>query len=132
VLFGGGYVPKKFTKVEVQKALTDDTLWREDQDVVDRLWQNGILTKEEIGGTVYLSFNLDPLAEYLGALYHVDRLKDDEEAWKEWLDHLRNVPGYADGIHGFLVALDQCIATYKESLGIPDVELWRKGLEAAA
>ena len=52
--------------------------------------------------------------------------------WKEWLDHLRNVPGYADGIHGFLVALDQCIATYKESLGIPDVELWRKGLEAAA
>lgn len=74
----------------------------------------------------------DPLAEYLGALYHVDRLKNDEKAWKEWLDHLRKVPGYADSIHGFLVALDQCIATYKKPLGIHDISIWPKGLEAAA
>jgi hypothetical protein len=55
-----------------------------------------------------LRFRLDPLAEYLAALYVVERNEADKERWQAFLESVDRIPGSPGKIRGFLVAVRDC------------------------
>ncbi|NEQ39595.1 MAG: NACHT domain-containing protein [Okeania sp. SIO3I5] len=61
-----------------------------------------------------IRFALDPLAEYLAALYLVEENKDDEEKWREFLATAESKPAKEE-IKSFLLAVrDSCLAKGSE------------------
>jgi len=64
---------------------------------------------ETVGaGRDWLKMTLDPLAEYLAALYLVDLYGDDHLAWQGFFDKVDAEPGAPVSIKGFLLALQDC------------------------
>ena len=55
-----------------------------------------------------IQFNLDPLAEYLAALYFVECTGDDEKAWQTFLEEAKAKPDAPGAIRGFLLAVRDC------------------------
>ena len=92
-------------------------------DIIARLLSNSVLEERNSGGTPFLRFVFDPLAEYLSALYLMDDLSSNATKWKTWIAELQDVQGYPDAIKGFLTAMEDCIKTYKEEFNIPDFVL---------
>jgi hypothetical protein len=116
------YIPRDFRREVGMAALKTAECWDDRADVIARLVANGVLEQRDIGGNQFLRFGLDPLAEYLAALHIVLQCKDDASAWQEWLHRLQLVP-QREEIRGFLVALEDCITTYRRKIGIPDLRL---------
>ncbi len=85
--------------------------------------ENGVVEARDLGGTVFLRFGLNPLAEYLAALYWSVKLGNDETRWKKWLEKLCSVEGFHEEIRGFLIAMEDCMTTYKDDFEIPDPPL---------
>lgn len=55
-----------------------------------------------------IRFNVDPLAEYLAAMYLVEENKYSEEKWNKFFDSISSKPGYPESIKGFLLAVRDC------------------------
>jgi len=77
-----------------------------------------------------VSFTLDPVAEYLAALYVVKNYQSDEKQWRKLIDRLRSkdteIPldvreasGGLDSIKGFLLALRDCCVTKGKENEVP-------------
>lgn len=116
------YIPREFSREVGRMALRKAECWDDRADIIVRLVANGVLAQRDIGGDQFLRFGLDPLAEYLAALHVVMQCKDNASAWHEWLHRLQLVPQHEE-IHGFLVALEDCITTYRREIDIPDLKL---------
>ncbi|NES89376.1 HEAT repeat domain-containing protein [Okeania sp. SIO2B9] len=65
-----------------------------------------------------IRFALDPLAEYLAALYLVEQNKDDEEKWREFLVTAEEKLGKEE-IKGFLLAARDCCLAKGSELRVP-------------
>src|SRR5262249_49860700 len=55
-----------------------------------------------------IRFSLDPLAEYLAALYLIKRCDNDEEFWKKFFIRAEEQPGAPETIKDFLLAVRDC------------------------
>jgi hypothetical protein len=117
------YIPRDFYRDAAKRVLNESGLMNNTVDIIARLVENGVLEERDAGGTQLLRFGLDSLAEYLTALYWLDRLRNDEIQWQEWLEGLRSVTGFPETIRGFLVALEDCVTTYKADFRIPDLSV---------
>lgn len=53
-------------------------------------------------------FSLDPLAEYLAAIYAVEQYGAEKQFWREFLDSADAVPGAPQASRGFLLAVRDC------------------------
>jgi chaperonin GroEL len=120
---GTDYVPREFYRDESEDALKEAGIVEEGVDVISRLVANGVIVERNVGGTNILRFGLDPLAEYLAVLYWLDRLRSDKTGWDTWLQQLTTINGFPSSINGFLVALEDCITTYRTSFKIPLLQL---------
>lgn len=84
----------------------------------------------------YLRFALDPLAEYLAALYLVETCGSEEARWNNCLGQADGMPGAPDGIQGFLLAIRDCCLTKGMVAAVPEYVLEelgkRVGLSAEA
>lgn len=57
-----------------------------------------------------IRFQIDPLAEYLAAMYLVEDNKYNEQKWYEFIKDSKSKPGAPESIRGFLLAVwDYCI-----------------------
>jgi hypothetical protein len=113
------FVPKDFDRNDASKFLADAAIKAEGSDVIARLVDNGILESRDVGGTQFLRFALDPVEEYLAALYWLDRLRDSKTDWENWSAKVRAVDGHPESIRGFLTALEDCATAYGSDFGIP-------------
>ncbi|MDJ0517442.1 MAG: HEAT repeat domain-containing protein [Trichodesmium sp. MO_231.B1] len=66
-----------------------------------------------------IRFALDPLAEYLAALYLVEENKDDEEKWREFLATAKAKLGKKE-IKGFLLAVRDCCLAKGSEVRVPN------------
>ncbi|MBD2043086.1 HEAT repeat domain-containing protein [Microcoleus sp. FACHB-672] len=67
-----------------------------------------------------IRFALDPLAEYLAALYLVqDHCKDDEKNWRELLAEVEKKSGNLEEIKGFLLAVRDCCLAKGSEVRVP-------------
>lgn len=120
------YVPRDFYRDDAERDLEENGCQSAGTDVVGRLVDNGILDERDRGGTSLLRFRLDTLAEYLMALACIDRMRDDQGAWTRWHDELQSIEGYPESIRGFLVAMEDCIETYRHDFRIPELPVASK------
>ncbi|WP_198287541.1 HEAT repeat domain-containing protein [Rivularia sp. PCC 7116] len=68
-----------------------------------------------------ISFTLDPLAEYLAALYLVENYRNDNFKWNRWfLQYAPKMRGEIDSIKGFLLALRDCCLAKEKVYSVPD------------
>ncbi|GEM_PF-918630 len=122
-----GYIPRDFYRDVAERALQESNLENNKAAIITRLVENGVLEKREVGGTQLLRFGLDSLAEYLAALYWLDKFRNNESQWRKWLENLRSVAGFPERTRGFLVALEDCVTTYKADFRLPDLPLpWQE------
>ncbi|MES1244738.1 MAG: hypothetical protein ABUT39_24235 [Acidobacteriota bacterium] len=113
------FIPRDFDRDRAEAELAREGVHYEKADLVARLIDNGVLQERAPGGTRFLRFTLDPLAEYLAAISWLATLRDDEEGWKAWLSRLRGTEGYPEKMRGFLVAFQDCLQTYRDDYRIP-------------
>jgi len=66
-----------------------------------------------------IRFTLDPLAEYLAALYKMEQLAADENGWREFVARIDSFSGQSEAIRGFLLALLDCSVTRGKDVGVP-------------
>jgi chaperonin GroL len=120
---GTDYIPREFYRDEAEAALKEAGMSEENVDIISRLVTNGVIIERSVAGTKILRFVLDPLSEYLAALYWLDRLRSDKTRWDDWLQYLTTITGFPSSITGFLIALEDCITTYRASFKIPLLQL---------
>lgn len=70
-----------------------------------------------------IRFNVDPLAEYLAAMYLVEENKYSDEKWNKFFDSISSKPGYPESIKGFLLAVHDCCVTDEFKDAVPDFAL---------
>jgi vesicle coat complex subunit len=68
-------------------------------------------------------FSLDPLAEYLAAIYLLERCGKFEDLWSEFFENAEQQSGAPETIKGFLLAVRDCCA--EKGTG-DDVPMWVK------
>jgi len=83
-----------------------------------------LLQKAQIIQTIGVSedqlrFSLDPLAEYLAALYVVEYYGAQEYWWEGFIDSANNQPGSPEAIIGFLRAVHDCCVTRGSEHRVP-------------
>jgi HEAT repeat protein len=64
-------------------------------------------------------FTLDPLGEYLAALFVVERRRDDENSWREFLRQADASSGAPQAVNGFLLAVRDCCVAKGAEFGVP-------------
>jgi len=55
-----------------------------------------------------IRFSLDPLAEYLAALYLIERCGNRDDLWKDFFERAQEQPNAPEAIKGFLLAVRDC------------------------
>lgn len=65
-------------------------------------------------------FTLDPLAEYLAALYLVEECSKNENCWKEFFERAQKQPGAPKTIKDFLLAVRDCCVHMGNESGAPE------------
>ena len=126
------YAPKDFYRDEAETMLEEEGFQSEGGDLIQRLIDNGVLEPKDVGGTRMLAFALDPLSEYVAALYWIDKLRGNELAWVRWIEELKAFEGSLEDIRGFLVAMEDCVTAYRDTHNIPDLDFPWKALAVAA
>ena len=124
----GFFIPRDFSRDEAESELKAAGLWDDKSDVIARLISNGVIENRDVGGDQILRFGLDPLAEYLAALHLLRQCGNNLGKWEEQLSLLTFPPERYEEIQGFIVALEDCITTYKQQSNIPDLVFPWKGL----
>lgn len=66
-----------------------------------------------------IRFSLDPVAEYLAALYVTEEFAADENRWRKLIAELDAVPGSPESVRGFVVALRNCVVARGSSRRTP-------------
>ena len=97
------FIPQDFEKEKAKNLINEKYPELKKIDVIQRLIDNTILNEKKILGTFYLRFNLDPLAEYLGAEYYykLHRTKGSLNELKEQVNILNQ------DAQGFKYAFEQ-------------------------
>ena len=67
-----------------------------------------------------IRFSLDPLAEYLAALYLVEWCGKIEDMWKEFFENAEKQSGAPEAIRGFLLAVRDCCDVKGNGFGVPE------------
>jgi energy-coupling factor transporter ATP-binding protein EcfA2 len=116
------WAPRDFFLDEAQKELVEFSQSSGRADIIRRLIDNSVLEERTYGGTSFLRFSFDPVAEYLAALYWLNRLRGNEDGWKTWLKELKETPGFPDEMQGFLGALEDCMVSYRTQFLVPEIE----------
>jgi HEAT repeat protein len=74
---------------------------------------------ERVGaGRDRIRFTLDPLAEYLAALYMMEEFANDEQKWRNSMDELRQIDDI-EPIQGYLQAVLDCCLVKGDEFGVP-------------
>jgi HEAT repeat protein len=85
-----------------------------------RSFENELHIVQTIGaGRDSIRFTLDPLAEYLAALWLIEAFGHDERDWQILLGSVDTKPGAPNAISGFLSALRDCCVIKGKDFGIP-------------
>ena len=66
-----------------------------------------------------INFTLDPLAEYLAALWLIETFGPDEHVWRTVLAEMDASLGAPDTIAGFILALRDCCTVKGKDFGVP-------------
>jgi hypothetical protein len=111
------YTPRDFFREDAEQRLTEAGI---NTTLIDRLISNTVLEEYQPGGIRILRFTLDPLAEYLTALYLLNKFRANEVQWNVWLKTIRHTGGFPSSMRGFLVALEVCAKTYSAQFNPPD------------
>ncbi|MBD2203046.1 HEAT repeat domain-containing protein [Calothrix sp. FACHB-1219] len=91
----------------VERKSVIDALGQEKADkALEHFEKKLYLIKSGKSGTI--RFALDPLAEYLAGLYLVERHKENEASWREFLAKVGSNPDKREEIKGFLLAVREC------------------------
>jgi hypothetical protein len=108
---GSDLVPKEFSESEAQSALPA----HEDDGprVLDRLLENGVLSRRDSGAETILRFVLDPVAEYLAAFAYAQRAGSHGTAWADLINNAEA----AEHADGFALALKLTWERYHRELG---------------
>jgi len=122
---GDTFTPKEFFSDAAQRAVEEDRGLGDAASIVDRLIQNGVLEEDAHLGTSFLRFSLEPVAEYLAAMYWLDQLRSDNGGWDKLLQKLRAAPGFPEGTQGFCAALEECVASHGAQFNVPPLVLPR-------
>ena len=115
------YTPGDFFEDDAIIALKEEGMTIDGKAVIERFILNGILLRHSPGGINVLRFIIDPVSEYFAAIYWVNKLKADKKAWNAFFRELQKNKGFYKTSRGFLIALEDCIKTYKNVFKIPDV-----------
>ena len=67
----------------------------------------------EFDNTPKIYFDLEPLAEYLAALYLIDSYEDQEYLWKNFLKKAQDIMDSPESIKGFLLSVKDCCLVYQ-------------------
>lgn len=85
-----------------------------------RLLETDLRIVQTIGaGKDQIDFTLDPLAEYLAALWLVEACGRKEREWRRVLAKIDASPGAPDAIAGFILALRDCCVVKGEGFAVP-------------
>ena len=112
------FIPHDFLRDRAEAALHGEGTWKDQVDLITRLVNNGVLEQKAVAGEFVLSFNLDPAAEYLAAMFWLSKHRSNNEQWMHWLDGLEQVDKFPQSILGFLVALDDCMMAYQNTFAV--------------
>ncbi|GGA17156.1 sister chromatid cohesion protein PDS5 [Okeania sp. KiyG1] len=105
-------VIEAFPSLEIDEAEDCLNYFEKDLRLLKRTGYGPIKDRKNI------RFALDPLAEYLAALYLVQENKDDEEKWREFLTKVKKKLGEAE-IKGFLLAVRDCCLAKGSEVRVP-------------
>ena len=78
------------------------------------------LVQTTAAGRDRVRFSLDPLAEYLAALWCVESFQGNEEAWRRFLAAGDACSGAPEMIRGFLLAVRDCCVVKGSEIGLPN------------
>jgi hypothetical protein len=110
-----GYRPVPAKIDDVLHALGGDS----PQEQLKYLEQTLRLVQVAGSGRDRVKFALDPLAEYMAALYLVERLRDDSNAWETLLNQTSITAGAPGAIRGLLLALYDCCLAKGAEFNVP-------------
>jgi hypothetical protein len=77
------------------------------------------LIQTQGAGRDRVKFALDPLAEYLAALYLVEHYRGDEGLWQKFLADTEAAQSRPESIKGFLLAVRDCCLAEGTEFGVP-------------
>lgn len=107
------FIPRDFKEEDILPALLADPHFR-NNNPIDRLVENGIIARRNNKfGVFYLRFNLDTMAEYLGASRLYDKHRDDPQQLNALIEKVTRL---GDEAAGFKIAFEH-IKEYKMKNG---------------
>jgi hypothetical protein len=105
----GDFIPRDFKEEDILPTLLADPQFR-NTNPIDRLVENGIIARRNNKfGVFYLRFNLDTMAEYLGASRLYDKHRDDPTQLNALIEKVTRL---GDEAAGFKIAFEH-IKEYK-------------------
>lgn len=113
------FVPRQFYRDDGENRLRECGFAEDADKVITRLVANGILDESDTGGTRVLRFRFDPLSEYLSAMFWIDKLRSDEQQWRDFAATVQRAPGYPVSVDGFLTAMTETIKLRSSVLDLP-------------
>jgi hypothetical protein len=122
VSLGQNQIPTDFRPDDARAALTARSFAADEADTfISQLIANGVVEQRHFGGLPLLRFNLDPVAEYLAAIDHIDQLRADRGGWSGFMAQLQQTDGYPTRIEGLLRAVSTCYRAYRPHFRLPDL-----------
>ncbi len=110
--------PDAARKTEILSLLSGDS---QAEHIIDYMTNTlGLLVVNEPAETD-LAFDLDPLAEYLAALYLIEWYKGHTGYWKAFFRRVDQISGAPASTRGFLFALLDCADVYSKEYELPDM-----------
>jgi hypothetical protein len=95
-----------------------------------------VIERRTPGGHVILRFNLDPAAEYLGAIRRLVDMRTKRagpEEWQSYFSSLRQTGGDPSETEGYLTAIATCYRAYRREFPLPDGNFpWEEATNAAS
>jgi hypothetical protein len=117
------FTPHDFFKEDAIRALEATRDGERSHSIVSRLVDNGVIEERVRGGTSFLRFGLDPVAEYLAVMYWLDRFRSNEGEWLAWMTAVESATGYPESMEGLLAALEECLESYSPHFYVPGLVL---------
>ena len=107
------FIPRDFNEEDIRQRILADPQYK-DLNPIDRLVDNGIIARRNNTlGIFYLRFNLDTMAEYLGASRLYDKHRDDPHQLNALIEKVTRL---GDEAAGFKIAFEH-IKEYKMKNG---------------
>lgn len=107
------FIPRDFNEEDIRRKLLTDPQFR-NINPIERLVENGIIARRNNKyGVFYLRFNLDTMAEYLGASRLYDDHRDDQQQLNQLIEKVTRL---GDEAAGFKIAFEH-IMEYKMKNG---------------